>query len=72
MSLESSFEKGERLSEKKVENSKTSYENKTAVKRKYQASYLNYMFITVGGSHSPRLLCIIMCLISYPVKPCFT
>jgi len=32
---------------------------KTAFKRKYQESYLNYGFIATGDSHSPSLLCIV-------------
>lgn len=32
---------------------------KTAFKRKYQESYLNYSFIATGDSHSPSLLCIV-------------
>ena len=50
--------KGERSSDETAEDSKTVNKKKTAFKRKYQESYLNYGFISTGDSHSPSLLCI--------------
>ena len=58
-SLESFFEKGERPNDEAAEDSKTANKKKTAFKRKYQESYLNYGFIATGDSHSPSPLCII-------------
>ena len=59
MLLENFFEKGERPNDETAEDSKTANKKKTAVKRKYQESYLNYGFIVTGDTHSPSPLCII-------------
>ena len=58
-SLESFFEKGERPSDETAEYSKTANKKKTAFKRKYQESYLNFGFIATVDSHFPIPLCIV-------------
>ena len=47
-SMEGLFAKGERSSDETAEDSKTVNKTKTAFKRKYQDSYLNYGFIATG------------------------
>ena len=59
MSPQVFFGKGERPNDETAEDSKTVNKMKTAFKRKYQESYLNYGFIATGDSHSPSMRCII-------------
>ncbi|ELK19636.1 SCAN domain-containing protein 3, partial [Pteropus alecto] len=54
------FEKGKRPNDETAEDSKNANKKKAVFKGKYQESYLNYGFITIGDSHSPSPLCI-MC-----------
>ena len=67
MSLESFFEKGERLNDETAGDSKTANKKKVAFQRKYQESYLNYRFIATGGSHFQAHYLYVAT--SYPTKP---